>query len=257
MKFKQFALVLFCLCFELNAKEARSVYQISPAIDGTVIAATSLISAIPYLCAPGLINRRCPCNPDEINSFDRPAVGNNSVFARRATDFMVTSAIIGPLIYEYFDVGWNSVLLEDTVVFAEVLAVNSALVTVVKFLVQRPVPLAYSGEWANDNEGYLSFYSGHTSTFVSALAGAAMTLNFRHDLGALPWIATGVLATAMGLGRVAGGTHFYTDVIVGGLVGASVGILVPWLHKKESTTTKFMLLPIGNEGVQLSLFRAL
>ncbi len=77
---------------------------------------------------PSEVEPNPPCEPNEVNGFDRAAIGNNSGFARTATDIAVTASIVGPLIYDYFDVGWNSVLLEDTVVFAEVLAVNSALV---------------------------------------------------------------------------------------------------------------------------------
>lgn len=244
-------LVFFSLLGALCQAGERSVYKIDPYWDGAIIAGGALVTGVPYLLADGLIRKRCPCSFGEVNSFDRPAIGNDSQFGRDSSNVLVTLSLVGPVVLDYFDVGWSRELLEDSVVFAEVVAVNQALVTVVKFAVQRPIPLAYSGQWANLNDGYLSFYSGHTSSTISALAAAAMTANLRHHYGVWPWIGAAAITTAVAIGRVTGGTHFVSDVIVGGLVGAGVGILVPWLHERDSIAAKLTLAPIGSSGAQL------
>jgi len=59
-----------------------------------------------------------------------------------------------------------------------------------------------------------------------------------------------------GLLRIASDRHFATDVIVGGLLGAGVGYLVPTLHfavtSKETTTAIIPVMGPGFAGLALS-----
>lgn len=50
------------------------------------------------------------------------------------------------------------------------------------------------------------------------------------------WVVLGVglaLSTTVGIGRVLGGEHFPSDVVAGAAIGASVGWLVPELHRRR------------------------
>ncbi len=250
-------LLILILLFSPAARgkdTVRSIYRISPYTDGAIIAAGFLTSGAFYAFQNSIINKRCPCDPGEVGAFDRSAIGNDSAAARTLSDLLVGCAMTVPVIVDYLNLGWSDAFIEDAIVFAEVLAVNSGLVTIVKHAVQRPLPLAYSGQYANISEGYRSFYSGHTSTFFAAGSAVAMTLSYRYDTGVWPWLAVGALGTTVGIARVKGGNHFPSDVIVGGIVGTAIGIAVPWLHRRNTESEKIILAPLPG-GVQAVFYR--
>jgi membrane-associated phospholipid phosphatase len=230
---------------------ARPVYRLRPALDASVMAASALVVTVPTLFASDLIHRRCPCDPSEVNGFDRGAIGNRSVFADAASDVTAIASILGPPVLDLLDVGTGEAFLTDTAVFTEVLLVNGALVQIAKYAVQRPLPRTYAGDPAlvSDPGGYRSFYSGHTSTVFAALSASAMTARLRHGERWWPWGVAGIVGASVGVERVAGGRHFPSDVLVGALVGTATGVVVPWLHAERSAVT---IVPV-NRGVAFAL----
>jgi membrane-associated phospholipid phosphatase len=231
------AIVLAMLCWSASAQakeaEQRDVYTVKPWVDGSVIVVGGLANILPLALGPEIIDKRCPCSLDELNALDVKAVGNNNGAARTISDVTIGLAIAAPFVVDYFDVGWNRTLLNDSIVFAETLVVNSAFTTMFKFTVQRPLPIVYalqSQHALTSVQGYLAFYSGHTSTTFAALSAMSMTLTLRHGFSPWPWLITALVGTSVAVERVAAGQHFYTDVIVGAIMGTAVGVLVPWLH---------------------------
>jgi membrane-associated phospholipid phosphatase len=213
----------------------RSVYHISPPVDITVTVATALGTALAFLNSDKLITPRCPCDPNEVNGFDRGAIGNKNPTAARLSDLTVMTVAVAPLVLDAIDLGGpNNVWWEDAVVFAQTLAVQGALMTTAKFIVQRPLPRTYAGDPSliDSPDGYRSFYSGHTSLVFAGLSATAMTIRLRYGEKTWPWIVTGVVGTSVAIERVADGRHFPTDVIAGAVMGTAVGIVVPWLHSR-------------------------
>jgi membrane-associated phospholipid phosphatase len=213
----------------------RSVYRVAPAIDVSVIAAGVLAVALPYAFASDLIHPRCPCNPAEVNSLDRHVIGNHNKVLDDASDATAAVALVAPVLLDAVDVGLSNIWLEDMTVYGEALAVNGALVTAAKYTVQRPLPRTYAGDPSllYQPGGYRSFYSGHTSVVVAALSVIAITLKIRHDQRLWPWLVVAGVGTMVAAERVAAGRHFYTDVAVGAVAGAAVGIVVPLAHRGE------------------------
>ena len=228
------SLMLPLLAAALLLQSRASVYHVRPKVDVpvTIVAAAALI--IPYAYADRLITPRCPCDPHEVNAFDRPAIGNKSAVAKSLSDITVATVIIGPLAIDALVLRRSRPWLDDAVVFGQTLVVNGALVTAAKFIVQRPLPRTYAGDSSlmKRPEGYRSFYSGHTSLVFAGLAATAMTIRLRYGEKTWPWVLTGVLGTSVAIERVADGRHFPSDVIVGAVMGTAVGIAVPWLHKR-------------------------
>lgn len=225
------------------ATDPKSIYRISPWVDGAVSGAASLAIAVPYALSSKLIKPRCPCDPAEVNAFDRGTIGNHSDFADALSTATVAAAIAGPVLYEALDLGLSKTLAEDMVVLAEALAVNGALLTLAKYTFQRPIPRVYA-EPPGTAANYRSFYSGHTSTVFAALAVEAQSIAARHGGG--PWLWAGVIAIAgsVALERVLAGYHFPTDVIVGALIGTGTGLAVTWLHAREQPLISgFILIP--------------
>jgi len=111
-------------------------------------------------------------------------------------------------------------------------------------LVQRPRPYTYNShekiQRFTEKEGKdscLSFFSGHSSlSFSAAVAGSYLfALSSRDNQArAVIWGVELALASATANLRVRAGKHFYSDVIVGALVGSAVGFAVPYLHEDSS-----------------------
>ena len=238
-----------------SAPAPKSVYEIHPLLDGAILGSTLLTNAIATAQASRWIKPSCPCDPNEVNAFDRHVIGNNSSFTNTVSDVTVGLSVLAPIALDWKDQGSSHEFLEDALVYAETLSVSGALVTVAKYTAQRPLPVVYAGQAPELNDqpgGYRSFYSGHTTLAFSALSAASMTLNLRYHLGAWPWIVTGAIGTSVAIERVLAGRHFYTDVIVGALMGTGVGILVPYFHAREASSKESLRILPAEDGLKLS-----
>jgi membrane-associated phospholipid phosphatase len=168
-----------------------------------------------------------------------------------ASDATVALAVAVPAIADGVRLGFGPALREDLTILTETLAVNAAIVTGVKYLVQRPLPVTYARRdgLPAQAQGYRSFYSGHTSTAVAALTASAWTLQFRDGPSAWPWVVTGVVGASVATERVLAGRHFPTDVAVGAAAGFAVGTAIPWLHRRgapeRSLLGRLRLEPAG------------
>jgi membrane-associated phospholipid phosphatase len=121
---------------------------------------------------------------------------------------------------------------------AEAFLLNTALTQITKELILRPRPLAYNAdvplEIKLERDARLSFFSGHTSTAaVLSFATAKLWTDYHPDSDLKPvvWATAALIPVTMGYLRVRGGKHFPSDVLVGLVVGAATGILVPQLHR--------------------------
>lgn len=246
--------ILLLLSFETRG--ASSVYEISPVRDLSIAAAGLLAGGIPYLTASKNIPPGGAGDPSKVNWFDRGTIGRNSQSAVTLSDVTLGVAVAGPIAFEVFSLGLSKELFEDAVVYAQAVAVSFALVGITKHLVRRPRPRVYSGdaELSSDADGYRSFYSAHVTLGVSALCAAAVTWNLRYANGVWPWIGAGALSTAIALGRVLGGVHFPTDVLVGAVTGAAVGILIPLWHAKDGDTRSSYFIPSAGGATLLVVF---
>ena len=230
----------------------QSVYELSFWTDLSLIISGVGISMGANSLDYNLIWKKCPCNVSEVNGLDQPAIYYDNKSADVIANYLVTLSLLAPIAIDYFDVGISKEFVEDMAVYAEVVSVNLGLVTLAKYGFQRPYPYMYRGDAAgakDDPSNYLSFYSGHTTTTVSSLAAAAMTLNLRHHHVIWPWIVTAVTGTFIGAELVYSGEHFTTDVIVGAGMGLLVGTFVPGLHARDHRWTDYIsYMPMQNGG---------
>jgi len=230
---------------------ALSVYEIKPWVDGPLLGAAALGATIPILMQDQIVTRQCsPCDPGEVNRFDRHVIAHHSVAASWVSHFTVTAAIAVPLYLDYKDLGWNQTLAEDFIVYAEVLAINSSLSNLARYTTQRPRPSAYRRTPNPDDTGaFLSFYSGHAASAIAALSAASMTYGYRYGHRVWPWVVTGSVGIIEAGLRSAAGKHFHTDNIVGLIMGTAVGTLVPMMHKRHAALP-VTLVP-ANRGAEL------
>jgi membrane-associated phospholipid phosphatase len=129
------------------------------------------------------------------------------------------------------------------VIYGEALAVDLALAQVAKYVLHRPRPYLYNHSReavryaaAAGDDGWRSFYSSHAAmSFGAAVAGAYLlsASNANPYARAAAWATGFAVATTTSNLRVRAGLHFYSDVILGGLIGSVVGYAVPALHAQS------------------------
>ncbi|OGR89329.1 MAG: hypothetical protein A3A86_06910 [Elusimicrobia bacterium RIFCSPLOWO2_01_FULL_60_11] len=229
-----------------------SVYRINPAIDFPVLGAAALGAIVPLFIEPQLIHRKCPCDPNDVNSFDRPVIGNHDETIGKISHFTVALAVAAPLVLDGADQGFNKAFAEDLMVYVEVLSLNTSLSHIARYGAQRPRPVAYEVSPPEIRAGeFLSFYSGHNASVFAALSAASMTYGYRYGHKAWPWAVTAVLGLGESAMRVAAGRHFYTDVIMGAAMGTAVGTLVPYLHRRYRKSSLTLAPTPDGSGAQL------
>lgn len=129
----------------------------------------------------------------------------------------------------------------DMMLIAEALTISSLLNQIVKFSVGRARPFTVRnnhGFYSDRTDDNLSFYSGHTNMAFALVVSAGTIAHIRHyDAEPYIWGIGIPMALFVAYARMAAQKHYFTDVLVGALVGSAVGFLVPWLHQKSSNTT--------------------
>jgi membrane-associated phospholipid phosphatase len=185
-------------------------------------------------------------SPHEWLPLDDTVRGHLSTAASTASDVALMTTLALPLMANLAG-GLDARSANASIFYAEVLTTNVVLNTVVKLSVPRLRPYNYDGASkayieSQGRDGYLSFYSGHTSTaFAAALGGSYLFAAAHPDAAARSWLwgTEMALATATAVWRIRAGKHFYSDVAVGFLVGSAIGLGVPLLegvHYRPSAT---------------------
>lgn len=98
----------------------------------------------------------------------------------------------------------------------------------IKYITGRERPYGYYGtRKSNGKDDNLSFFSGHTSIAFSIGTSSAYLLSERYPKNEeLIWISSYTLAISMAYLRIASDKHYFSDVLVGGLVGSAIGYFV-------------------------------
>ncbi len=223
-------------------------FVVDPVLDGVVIVGGAGFSALLGLVlSSGEIEANPPGPTSNLLSWDRGTVTqtvdpNASMYSNIGLYTAVGFAVLDPVLSGFRD-GWDAGLV-DAMMYAETISLTEVFTDVTKIAVRRPRPVDYSncegksfgspGCTGTDLE--LSFFSGHAST-VAAIGATATYLAFVRDPGtARPWITLGTataLTSFVSYERVRSGAHFPTDVVVGAMAGATIGILVPHLHRHQ------------------------
>ena len=194
------------------------------------------------------------CDPNDVNAFDRPVTGYFSTAAQHTSDVSITLLVLTPYLLSGLE-GFDGEWAKDAVVYTESLGVTLVLTQVVKYAVRRPRPFTYNPDAPEDKKSKydagLSFYSGHSAISFTMATAAAYTWQLRHPHGSskyVVWGGTMSLAVATAGLRVIGGKHFYSDVLVGSVVGVVVGLVVPALHRSDGdsgSATTAGVTPMG------------
>src|SRR5262245_60635555 len=252
-------------------------FTIDPVVDGVLVAGgIGFAEMLSLILSTGEIRPTQPGSPDVLLSIDRVAVTQtiDPNADTRSTLGLYAAygyALLDPILSGVRD--GRHALLVDAILYAESIALTQAFTSATKIGVRRPRPLDYAqcGDVPAGSPGcsstdlQLSFFSGHASS-AGAISATATYLAFmrsgpRHPR---PWITLGVgtlLTAFVSYERVRSGEHFPTDVIMGSLAGAGIGVLVPHFHRRphyhESTYCAPPVIigfaPITRDGGQMAL----
>lgn len=216
-----------------------SPWNVSYPVDGTV-AATLLGASYLLSRYPVDTTRRWQHEPFP---FDDGLRGRYSESAAAWSDALGTMALATPA-FAVAGGGLDESVAHRGIIYAQALSATMLLTNTSKYLVQRPRPHAYSLDpdivamtKSRGSDSHLSFYSGHSSiAFTGAIAGSYMFAVQSTDETGRAWLWGAELAFASMTAnlRIRAGKHYYSDVIMGSLVGAAVGLTVPRIHLDSS-----------------------
>jgi len=223
-------------------------FTIDPVVDGVLVAGgITFAEMLSLILSTGEIRPTQPTSPDVLLSIDRYAVTQTidpNADARSSLGLYAAYgyAVLDPILSGVRD--GRHALLVDAILYAESISLTQAFTYATKIGVRRPRPIDYAqcgdqppgAPGCTSTDLQLSFFSGHASS-TGAISATATYLAFmrsgpRHPR---PWITLGVgtlLTAFVSYERVRSGEHFPTDVIMGSLAGAGIGVLVPHFHRR-------------------------
>jgi len=197
----------------------------------------------------------------DLPGFDRSTVDNWRPSVASASDYMLYASAAIPLVM-LADRRARHDWLGLAMMYIEVGGFTVGLSELTKGLVRRPRPYAYNPDVPLEErmhpDARLSFFSGHTAATAAMCFLTAKVFSDYSDnrtAKSLVWTGAVIAPAVMGFLRVHSGEHFPSDVIAGYMIGATVGYLVPELHKKKRLPKGMTLAPFGSPfgtGLHLS-----
>jgi membrane-associated phospholipid phosphatase len=175
---------------------------------------------------------------NDVPKLDRFVAGNYSQRAQTTSDLLCygSLALAPGLLALNSDIRGH--YGQVAVLYLETMATTAAIFTSSVGNVYRYRPFLYgTGGTPQERSSQIStnsFFAGHTAHTATATFFAAKVFHdFNPDSPAEPfvWGAAAVVPAAVAYYRMEAGKHFLSDNLVGYAVGATVGILVPQLHK--------------------------
>ena len=220
----------------------QSTYKLSPAGDIALLTFGAGLTSLGYHFGQRLEPLELPeiqsLDPNRVNFLDRFAINQSSEASAGLSDVVLISSFMLPAFYLLDDVP-STEYLKLGVMGTETVLLTAGITLSVKNWAQRVRPYAYNPSIATQEklvkDARRSFFSGHTSMSSAASFFVLSTFNqLSNDQGlkrAMTYTAISLPAVIGGL-RVTAGKHFLSDVLIGYLVGATVGLTIPYLHQK-------------------------
>ncbi len=176
-------------------------------------------------------------NSLEVNGLDRPVIGTlqNDVLG----DGMLFSSYLMPLSFLANDDARKD-FGNLAIMYGEVILINASINGIIKGITKRVRPFVYDKQSPLEEKATvnakLSFYSGHVSISAANSFFTASVLNeylTSNTVRTMIWTAAILYPAVVGYSRVNTHQHFLTDVVVGYIIGASIGYLIPLIHKRD------------------------
>lgn len=219
----------------------QSPYRLSWEVDGSLAGATLGMGTTYFI-----LNRKMPSldsayigtlHKSMVKRFDRSACNNWSRGIAKASDVMMFTSMATPSLL-FIDKNIRKDYLKVGTIWAQTFFLTAGVTNLTKVLVKRKRPFVYNPDvpmhYKLKKDAQYSFFSGHTSVTSSmCFMTAKIYTDYNPKSKALPyvWAGAAIIPAVTGYFRYRAGKHFWSDILIGYLVGATVGILVPELHK--------------------------
>lgn len=214
-------------------------------------------------------------NPDisKIPSFDKSAIHQANPSYQRVSDILEYTAVALPLL-AFVDKRVSGHAKQIVGMYLETLAIDFAAYNITTGLINRRRPLTYNLDssyqtingintlvadvpLSSKQKGNVleSFFSGHTCNAATAtFFGARVFTDLRPHSALVPfvWIAAAGVPAFTAYSRYKAGKHFPSDVVVGYLVGASIGYFVPQMHKQDYLEHVSLAPTFENKGLSMT-----
>ncbi len=181
-------------------------------------------------------------SPNNVNGFDRFSAGDFSEQADKDSYIPFYASFAAPVVM-LLNKNESKKAGQIMVLFTESMAITGAMFSLTAGSVKRSRPFVYGTaaplDKRMDKDSQRAFYAGHTAATATATFFLAKVFqDFNPDSKAKPyiWAAAALVPASVGYLRLRAGQHFLSDNLLGYALGAGVGILVPQLHKKGSTS---------------------
>ena len=226
------------------AQQAPSPYATRFAIDAPITVALAGLSATGLLLVR---HKRTATDADlaalnraDIPAIDRFSAGRFSERAQRVSDGICygTLALVPALLS--FEPGVHGRYGQVAGLYLETMTTTAALFTLTVGTVYRYRPYLYGPEGGALRHGPVAtdaFFGGHTAHTATATFFAAQVFHdFNPGSRAEPyvWGAAAAVPAVVAYFRIRAGKHFLTDNLVGYAIGATVGVVVPRLHRSDT-----------------------
>ena len=238
--------VIFSFSFSFSQNSQNKPFELSLGKEATIISAGAVVGSAAFLIMSN--NSKLTedgvnsLSPGDVNSFDRIAVGSYQEDV--LGDVLLYGSFFLPLTFLTYE-GTREEFGTLSLMYGEVILVNAAINGLVKGLTARNRPYVYDARSSIEEKYKVnarhSFYSGHTSmtasnSFFTARVFSEYLTN--STAKTLIWFGAALIPAVTGFSRVNTHNHFPTDVIVGYIVGAAIGYLIPELHKYENESSE-------------------
>jgi membrane-associated phospholipid phosphatase len=223
------------------AQQAPSPYHTRFSVDAPIIAGLGAISGLGILLSKqrsGLTDTELMAlKKSDIPFFDRFSAGYYSEHAQTTSDFLCYGTLVVAPGLLALNPAAHSRYGQVLALYVQTVLANEAIFTMAIGNVGRYRPYLYGPEGEGLRNGRIatnSFFSGHTANTATATFFAAKVFHdFNPNSPAQPyvWGAAALMPAAVAYFRIEAGKHFLSDNIVGYAVGATMGVVVPQLHK--------------------------
>jgi len=193
-------------------------------------------------------------NTDHIPAFDLSAVWQSNQTYLVASDYALYASLALPLL-SLVDGNVNDNAVTAILLYVETMSISSGVYNMTSGIISRRRPLTYNTQDFTIEERTASnvkesFFSGHATISASASFCGAKIFNDFHPnskLKPVVWTVAAALPAFISFARYKAGKHFPTDVITGYVVGASIGYLIPELHRIDKKD-RLSIAPMIGEG---------
>jgi len=160
---------------------------------------------------------------------------SNTKAAAVASDVMLFGLV--PMVAFASPLGTNHEYGRAALTIGEAAVVTGVITQIAKFSVQRARPYAYFSNDFSEPDSRLSFFSGHTSySFALAISSAMLMAETHQNYSAAIYASAILFASLPAYLRIAADKHYFTDVLVGALVGSGIAYGITQLQLKSNSS---------------------